>query len=215
MVKRNGFASRLLKLFCFMRETMFHSRRFLCYTHSHENDGEKAWREGRAVHPGRAALGARREGEGLRGGALRLDRAVGVGRRARLPPLPRPRDARARLHLRRLHLPRQRRTRLRVQARRGRAEVHRAAVPQVRVRPAAADVSRRLNLKLQELKMSSKTFKCKACRTASETLHMRNSDGKWVCVRCIPAAELDACAGLRERLGLKPAAARVPRRKAA
>ena len=63
--------------------------------------------------------------------------------------------------------------------------------------------------------MSSKTFKCEACRAASETLHMRNSDGKWVCVRCIPAAELDACAGLRERLGLKPAAARPQRRKAA
>ena len=63
--------------------------------------------------------------------------------------------------------------------------------------------------------MSSKSFKCEACRTASETLHMRNSDGKWVCVRCIPAAELDACAGLRERLGLQPAAARAPRRKAA
>ena len=63
--------------------------------------------------------------------------------------------------------------------------------------------------------MSSKTFKCEACRAASESLHMRNSDGKWVCVRCIPAAELDACVGLRERLGLKPAATRVPRRKAA
>jgi len=63
--------------------------------------------------------------------------------------------------------------------------------------------------------MSSKTFKCEACRAASETLHMRNSDGRWVCARCIPAAELDACAGLRERLGLKPAAARAPRRKAA
>jgi hypothetical protein len=63
--------------------------------------------------------------------------------------------------------------------------------------------------------MSGKTFKCEACRGASETLHMRNSDGKWVCARCIPAAELDACRGLRERLGLAPAAARVPRRKAA
>ena len=63
--------------------------------------------------------------------------------------------------------------------------------------------------------MSSKSFKCEACRTASETLHMRNSDGRWVCARCIPAAELDACAGLRERLGLKPSAARGPRRKAA
>ena len=63
--------------------------------------------------------------------------------------------------------------------------------------------------------MSSKTFKCEACRTASETLHMRNSDGKWVCAHCIPAAELDACEGLRERLGLKSSAARVPRRKVA
>jgi hypothetical protein len=43
---------------------------------------------------------------------------------------------------------------------------------------------------------------------------MRNSDGKWVCAECIPAAELDACEGLRERLGLK-AQARAPRRKAA
>jgi len=61
---------------------------------------------------------------------------------------------------------------------------------------------------------SSKTFKCEACRGASETLHLRNSDGKWVCAHCIPAAELDACDGLRERLGLRPAA-RAPRRKAA
>ena len=29
--------------------------------------------------------------------------------------------------------------------------------------------------------MSAKTYKCEACRGASETLHMRNSDGKWVC----------------------------------
>lgn len=63
--------------------------------------------------------------------------------------------------------------------------------------------------------MSSKTFKCEACRGASETLHMRNSDGRWVCAHCIPAAELDACQGLRERLGLRPAAARAVRRKAA
>ncbi|MCA1591292.1 MAG: hypothetical protein LC754_01270 [Acidobacteria bacterium] len=62
----------------------------------------------------------------------------------------------------------------------------------------------------------SKTFKCEACRKAVETLHMRNSDGKWVCAHCIPAQELDACAGLRERLGLKPSArAPQPRRKAA
>lgn len=62
----------------------------------------------------------------------------------------------------------------------------------------------------------SHTFKCEVCRTATETLHMRNSDGKWVCARCIPAQELDACEGLRERLGLKPAPrAAQPRRKAA
>lgn len=62
----------------------------------------------------------------------------------------------------------------------------------------------------------SHTFKCAVCRTATETLHMRNSDGKWVCARCIPAQEVDACEGLRERLGLKqsPRAAQ-PRRKAA
>ena len=62
--------------------------------------------------------------------------------------------------------------------------------------------------------MSSKIFKCEACRRPSESLHMRDSDGKWVCAGCIPAAELDACEGLRERLGLK-APARAPRRKAA
>src|SRR5918912_527677 len=45
----------------------------------------------------------------------------------------------------------------------------------------------------------SKTFKCEACRRPSETLHLRDSDGKWVCAHCIPAAELDACEGLRER----------------
>jgi hypothetical protein len=61
---------------------------------------------------------------------------------------------------------------------------------------------------------SSKTFKCEACRRPSESLYMRDSDGKWVCAECIPAAELDACEGLRERLGLKPSA-RAPRRKAA
>jgi hypothetical protein len=62
--------------------------------------------------------------------------------------------------------------------------------------------------------MSAKIFKCEACRGASETLHMRNSDGKWVCADCIPAAEVDACEGLRERLGLKTPA-RAQRRKAA
>jgi ribosomal protein L37AE/L43A len=60
----------------------------------------------------------------------------------------------------------------------------------------------------------SKSFKCEVCRRSSETLHMRDSDGKWVCANCIPAAELNACEGLRERLGLK-SPARVPQRKAA
>jgi hypothetical protein len=59
----------------------------------------------------------------------------------------------------------------------------------------------------------SKSFKCEVCRKASETLHMRNLDGKWVCAFCIPEKELDECPGLRERLGLKPA--RAQRRKAA
>ena len=61
----------------------------------------------------------------------------------------------------------------------------------------------------------SKTLKCEVCRRAAETLHMRDLDGKWVCAHCIPAAELDACPGLRERLGLKPAARVEQRRKAA
>ena len=61
-----------------------------------------------------------------------------------------------------------------------------------------------------------KDFKCEACRKAVGSLHMRNSDGKWVCAECIPSAELDACEGLRERLGLPRAkAAAQPRRKAA
>ena len=51
--------------------------------------------------------------------------------------------------------------------------------------------------------MSVKTYRCEACRGASETLHMRNSDGKWVCAHCIPAAELDAFRdALRAELGM-------------
>lgn len=61
----------------------------------------------------------------------------------------------------------------------------------------------------------SRTFKCEACRKASETLHMRDSDGKWVCAHCIPERELNACEGLRERLGLRPARSAQQRRKAA
>jgi hypothetical protein len=60
-----------------------------------------------------------------------------------------------------------------------------------------------------------KDFKCEACRKSAESLHMRNSDGKWVCAYCIPEAELNACPGLRERLGLAPKRAAMPRRKAA
>jgi hypothetical protein len=44
---------------------------------------------------------------------------------------------------------------------------------------------------------------------------MRDLDGKWVCAHCIPERELDACPGLRERLGLKPARSAQARRKAA
>ena len=61
----------------------------------------------------------------------------------------------------------------------------------------------------------SKDFKCEACRRTAERLHMRDLDGKWVCAHCIPARELDACPGLRERLGLQSRRATVPRRKAA
>ena len=61
----------------------------------------------------------------------------------------------------------------------------------------------------------SKDFKCEACRKTSERLHMRDADGKWVCAHCIPERELDACAGLRERLGLVQKRAAIPRRKAA
>jgi len=60
----------------------------------------------------------------------------------------------------------------------------------------------------------SRTFKCEACRKASETLHMRDLDGKWVCAHCIPERELNACKGLRERLGLTTPRAQQ-RRKAA
>jgi hypothetical protein len=61
----------------------------------------------------------------------------------------------------------------------------------------------------------SKDFKCEACRKPVASLHMRNSDGKWVCPYCIPEKELDECPGLRERLGLESKRAAAPRRKAA
>ncbi|HEY0386345.1 MAG TPA: hypothetical protein VGC64_10055 [Pyrinomonadaceae bacterium] len=48
----------------------------------------------------------------------------------------------------------------------------------------------------------SKDFKCAACRKPAPSLHMRDLDGKWVCAHCIPEKELNACPGLRERLGL-------------
>lgn len=34
------------------------------------------------------------------------------------------------------------------------------------------------------------THNCQACRRPAETLHMRDSDGKWVCKNCIPAKEM-------------------------
>jgi hypothetical protein len=61
----------------------------------------------------------------------------------------------------------------------------------------------------------SKDFKCEACRKPAPSLHMRDVDGKWVCAHCIPDRELDACPGLRERLGLQPRSSSVQRRKAA
>ena len=61
----------------------------------------------------------------------------------------------------------------------------------------------------------SKDFRCEACKKPQETLHMRNSDGKWVCPHCIPEAEFLAYPGLRERLGLRPKRASHPQKKAA
>ena len=61
----------------------------------------------------------------------------------------------------------------------------------------------------------SKDFKCEACKRPQSVLHMRNSDGKWVCPACIPAAELNAYPGLRERLGLSQKRATASHKKAA
>ncbi|HEX8847421.1 MAG TPA: hypothetical protein VF791_22445 [Pyrinomonadaceae bacterium] len=61
----------------------------------------------------------------------------------------------------------------------------------------------------------SKDFRCEACKKPQETLHMRNSDGKWVCPYCIPDAELSAYPGLRERLGLRVKRTSPPQKKAA
>ena len=49
----------------------------------------------------------------------------------------------------------------------------------------------------------SKDFRCEACKRPQESLHMRNTDGKWVCADCIPAAELKEYPRLRERLSAK------------
>lgn len=51
----------------------------------------------------------------------------------------------------------------------------------------------------------SKDFRCEACKRPQESLHMRNTDGKWVCADCIPAAELKEYPRLRERLAAKRA----------
>ena len=61
----------------------------------------------------------------------------------------------------------------------------------------------------------SKDFKCESCRKPQERLHMRNTDGKWVCPRCIPEAEFKAYPGLRERLGLSARRTALPHKKAA
>lgn len=58
-------------------------------------------------------------------------------------------------------------------------------------------------------------FKCEVCRKATERRHMRDTDGKWVCAACLPEHEIDACPGLRERLGLPAKRAAQSRRKAA
>jgi ribosomal protein L37AE/L43A len=61
----------------------------------------------------------------------------------------------------------------------------------------------------------SKDFRCEACKKPQERLHMRNSDGKWVCPHCIPDAEFSSYPGLRERLGLSNRRANQPQKKAA
>ncbi|HVF51389.1 MAG TPA: hypothetical protein VNA19_14985 [Pyrinomonadaceae bacterium] len=61
----------------------------------------------------------------------------------------------------------------------------------------------------------AKDFKCAVCRKSSERLHMRDSDGKWVCAQCIPEREVDACEGLRQRLGLARSRATAQARKKA
>lgn len=61
----------------------------------------------------------------------------------------------------------------------------------------------------------SKGFKCTVCRKSAERLHMRDVDGKWVCAACIPASELKACPGLRQRLGLQAKRPAQTRPKAA
>lgn len=61
----------------------------------------------------------------------------------------------------------------------------------------------------------SKDLKCEACKRPQDSLHMRNSDGKWVCPHCIPDAEFNAYPGLRERLGLRVKRASSTQKKAA
>ncbi len=43
--------------------------------------------------------------------------------------------------------------------------------------------------------------KCEACEARSDTLHMRDSDGAWVCWGCVPAKEKAALRAARERKG--------------
>lgn len=61
----------------------------------------------------------------------------------------------------------------------------------------------------------SKDFRCEACKKPQETLHMRNTDGKWVCPHCIPASELKEYPRLRERLASGAKRAAQSQKKAA
>jgi ribosomal protein L37AE/L43A len=49
----------------------------------------------------------------------------------------------------------------------------------------------------------SSDFKCEACKAKTDRLHMRDSDGKWVCFPCVPKKEVAACPGLKERMELR------------
>lgn len=61
----------------------------------------------------------------------------------------------------------------------------------------------------------SKDFRCEDCRGSAIRLYIRHTDGKWVCLQCIPKREFDKYPGLREHLEAQPPRSSVPRRRVA